>query len=57
MRSGVPSSISRQAYIPYALKDCASSDEMFLMANDPKDIEAGLSSLFYQYVGQVRLTQ
>jgi Flp pilus assembly protein TadG len=57
MRSEVPTSTTRQAYIPYALKDCASSDEMFLMANDPVDIEAGLSSLFNQYVGQVRLTQ
>jgi hypothetical protein len=57
MRSDVPTSTTRQAYIPYALKDCASSDEMFLMANDPNDIEAGLSSLFNQYVGQVRLTQ
>jgi Flp pilus assembly protein TadG len=56
-RSNVSASITRQAYIPYALKDCASSDAMFLAANDPEEIEAGLSSLFTQYVGSVRLTQ
>jgi Flp pilus assembly protein TadG len=57
IRSDVSSGITRQAYIPYALKDCASSDAMFLAANDPEDIEAGLSSLFNQYVGSVRLTE
>lgn len=57
IRSDVSSSITRQAYIPYALKDCASSDAMFLAANDPDDIEAGLSSLFNQYIGAVRLTE
>lgn len=57
MRSGVSSSTTRQAYIPYALKDCASTEDMFLMANDPDEIESGLSSLFTQYAGSVHLTQ
>lgn len=57
IRSGVSSSTTRQAYIPYALEDCASSKDLFLSASDPNEIEAGLSSLFQQYLGSVRLTQ
>jgi Flp pilus assembly protein TadG len=57
IKSGVSSSTTRQAYIPHALEDCASSSEMFLSASDPDDIEEGLSSLFQQYVGAVRLTE
>lgn len=57
MHTGVSSSTSRQAYIPYALGDCASSSDMFISAADPTAIESGLSSLFQQYLGSVRLTQ
>ncbi len=51
------SSITRLGYIPYALKACASSSDMFISAADPDAIEAGLSTLFQQYLGSVRLTQ
>jgi Flp pilus assembly protein TadG len=57
IRSGVSSSTTRQAYIPYALEDCATSSDMFLSASDPDEIEEGLSTLFEQYLGSVRLTQ
>lgn len=48
---------ARQAYIPYALADCASSPEMVLSASDPHEIEEGRSSLFPKHLGSVRLTQ
>lgn len=57
MRTGVFNTISRRAYIPYALEDCATSPSMFLSASNPTEIEKGLSSLFKQYLGSVRLTQ
>jgi Flp pilus assembly protein TadG len=56
MRAGVPTSTTRQAYIPYALTDCASAG-MYLSAASQPAIEAGLSTLFKQYIGSVRLTQ
>lgn len=56
MKSGVPTSIKRRDYLPYALSDCASSD-MFLSASSAPAIEKGLSSLFKAYLGTVRLTQ
>ncbi|WP_431324031.1 pilus assembly protein TadG-related protein [Rhizobium sp. YTU87027] len=57
MRSDVSSSTTRRDYIPYALKDCASSEDLFLSASDSNEIESGLSSLFQQYLTSVRLTQ
>lgn len=57
LRSGVSKTIARRDYIPYALEDCASSSNMFLSASDPDEIEEGLSTLFSQYLGSVRLTQ
>jgi Flp pilus assembly protein TadG len=57
MRSDIPSSSSRHDYLPYALKDCATSEDLFISANDPDEIESGLSSLFEQYLSSVRLTQ
>lgn len=47
---------TRQAYIPVALEECASSSDLFLQASSAAEIEAGLSSLFQQYVAKVRLT-
>ncbi|MCV3765435.1 hypothetical protein [Rhizobium sp. TRM95796] len=57
MRTGVPSSTTRRNYIPLALSDCATSSDLFLAANDPDEIEAGLAKIFQQYLGSVRLTQ
>lgn len=57
MRSGVSTSTSRRDYLPYALEDCATSANLFISAADSDDIEAGLSTLFQQYLGSVRLTQ
>jgi Flp pilus assembly protein TadG len=57
LHDGVSSSTKRRDYIPYALQDCASSKDMFISAADPDAIEAGLSTLFQQYLGSVRLTQ
>ncbi len=47
---------TRLAYIPTALAACASNKSLFLQANSSAEIEAGLSSLFQQYVAKVRLT-
>ncbi|MFK0166343.1 TadE/TadG family type IV pilus assembly protein [Rhizobium sp. NPDC090279] len=57
MDSGVPSSITRRDYIPYALADCASSKSLFISASSSTDIVSGLSALFTQYLASVRLTQ
>lgn|GEM_PF-911527 len=57
MRSDVSGSTTRRDYIPYALKDCASSEDLFLSASNSNEIESGLSSLFQQYLTSVRLTQ
>lgn len=46
---------TRQAYIPTALKACSSSSDLFLQANSPDEIEAGLLTLFQQYLAKVRL--
>jgi hypothetical protein len=53
----VDSSITRANYIPYSLKGCATSSELFISAADPAKIETGLSSLFEIYMSSVRLTQ
>jgi len=47
---------TRLNYIPTALEACASSKSLYLQANSSAEIEAGLSSLFQQYVAKVRLT-
>jgi Flp pilus assembly protein TadG len=57
MRSDVSNTTSRRDYIPYALKDCATSQDLFISAASSTDIESGLSSLFTQYLSNVRLTQ
>jgi len=57
IRKDVPDSTTKLDYIPYALKDCASSESMFISAADPVKIEQGLSKLFEQYLANVRLTQ
>ena len=57
MRSDVSSSIARRDYIPYALKDCATSEDLFLAANDQDKIESGLASIFEQYTSSLRLTK
>ncbi|MCZ7497332.1 pilus assembly protein [Agrobacterium tumefaciens] len=57
IRSNVSANITRHDYIPYALKDCASSEDLFLSASASDDIKSGLSSIFQQYLTSVRLTQ
>lgn len=47
---------SRTDYIPTALRQCATSGDLFLQANSAEEIEAGLSALFKQYLSKVRLT-
>lgn len=56
MKTGIPASTKRRDYLPYALSACASTD-MFLSASSKPEIEKGLSSLFKNYLGNVRLTQ
>jgi hypothetical protein len=56
MDTGVSTSTSRRAYLPAALKDCASSSDLFLSAANSSDIESGLSTLFKSYLGFMRLT-
>jgi Flp pilus assembly protein TadG len=55
--AGISSSVKRHDYIPTALKTCATSEDLYLSAASPSEIEAGLSTLFQQYLGSVRLTQ
>lgn len=57
MRSGVPGSTTRQAYLPYALEDCSSSKDLFISAASPTAITTGLAKIFNTYLGTVRLTQ
>jgi len=56
MRTNIPNTTTRQAYIPYAMQDCATSSDMFLGAANQAAIEKGLSQLFQAYVGSVRVT-
>lgn len=57
MRKGVSSAISRHDYIDYALKDCASSSDLFMSASAADEIKEGLSTLFSRYSSSIRLTQ
>ncbi|MCF3642783.1 pilus assembly protein TadG-related protein [Rhizobium sp. TRM95111] len=57
IRSDVATSTTRHDYLEYALKDCATSEDLFLSASDSDEIEEGLSTLFEQYLTNVRLTQ
>ncbi|MGV8939759.1 MAG: TadE/TadG family type IV pilus assembly protein [Allorhizobium sp.] len=54
--SGVATNVTRQTYIPQALEDCATSDELFISANSPSEISTGLAAIFQQYLSNVRLT-
>ncbi len=51
------SGMARQAYIPTALSACATNSSLYLQADSPSEIEAGLSSLFTQYMSMVRLSR
>ena len=55
--ANVSDSITRHDFIPIALRNCASDPELYLSAASPAEIEAGLSKIFRQYLGSVRLTQ
>jgi hypothetical protein len=54
-RPSVPGSTTRHDYIPYALKDCASSEDMFIAADSASDIEKGIKSLLQSYLSAPRL--
>jgi hypothetical protein len=56
-RAGVPGTISRHDYIPYALKDCASSEDLFLSAASQSEIEKGIKDLLRSFLSAPRLTQ
>lgn len=56
LSGGVSSSISRRDYLPYALKDCATSG-YFMAANSTNEIESGLTSLFDKWIEHLRLAQ
>lgn len=56
LSGGVSSSIPRRDYLPYALKDCASSG-YFMSANSTSEIEAGLTSLFNKWIEHLRLAK
>jgi hypothetical protein len=55
IRPGVPSVISRHDYIPYALKDCASSEKLFLSATSQSEIEKGIKDLLRVFLSAPRL--
>ncbi|MBP1850739.1 TadE/TadG family type IV pilus assembly protein [Rhizobium halophytocola] len=46
---------TRQAYLPVALKSCASASNLFIQADSASEIEKGLGQLFQQYMSKVRL--
>jgi Flp pilus assembly protein TadG len=54
-RPSVPGSTTRHDYIPYALKDCASSEDMFISAASASDIDKGIKSLLQSYLSAPRL--
>ncbi len=56
LSSGVSASIPRRDYLPYALKDCATSG-YFMAANSTSEIETGLTSLFDKWIEHLRLAQ
>jgi hypothetical protein len=47
---------TRQAYIPVALQNCASSPDLFMSANTPAEIAAGVSEITQRYLSATRLT-
>ena len=57
MRPGVSGSITRQAYLPLALEDCATSSAYFMQATDAHEIAESLTTLFKRYLSTVRLTR
>ncbi|MCE1234873.1 MAG: pilus assembly protein [Hyphomicrobiales bacterium] len=54
--SGASASITRRDYLPYALKDCASSG-YYMSANSTSDIESGLTTLFDKWIEHLRLAR
>lgn len=56
LNSGVSSSITRRDYLPYALKDCATSG-YYMSANSTSDIESGLTTLFDKWIEHLRLAK
>ncbi|MEO5808355.1 pilus assembly protein TadG-related protein [Devosia sp.] len=57
MHSGVPTSTTRDNYIPIALGDCATSSDYFMQATDAAAIQTSLNTLFGRYLSSVHLTQ
>jgi len=55
MRSGL-SEGTRQAYIPVALQDCASSANLYISAATPAEITAGVSEITRRYLSTTRLS-
>ena len=56
-RTNIPGSITRQNYIPYALKDCASSEDLFMSASSQAEIEKSIKDLLRAFLSAPRLTQ
>lgn len=56
LASGVSSSITKREYLPYALKDCASTD-YYMSANSTSEIEGGLTTLFDKWIEHLRLAK
>jgi hypothetical protein len=57
LRSGVSSATTRQAYLPYALEDCASSQDLYMGAESEDAIKSGMNKLFTKYMNSVHLTR
>lgn len=57
LRSGVSPTITRQAYLPYALEDCASSNDLYMGAESEDAIKNGMNKLFKKYMNSVHLIQ
>ncbi|SFI71585.1 pilus assembly protein TadG-related protein [Caulobacter sp. UNC279MFTsu5.1] len=57
LRSGVSPSITRQSYLPYALEDCASSQDLYMGAESEDAIKNGMNKLFTKYMNSVHLIQ
>lgn len=57
VKSGTSSTITRQAYLPIALQQCASASSLYMEAASSSDITASMTTLFQKYENLIRLVQ
>jgi len=57
IKSGTSSSITRQAYLPIALEQCATNSSLYMEASSSTAITTSMTSLFEKYENTIRLVQ